>query len=265
MDTAWARLLTGNNIHIPLPVYCLDKHFVHLRRPTETKTEAVTFLRLVELELLLMIPSQRWFILSVCLNTKLAPKAFHIVCRSTKHRQWHLDMFAKFRIQKHSLNVTFSQCSASFLGRIFIDVERAAIFQTEKISSKIEKCLIYIVSCKCFKRHAELWVWHTSPWLQLVILIRPFYHWCIKMAGLLEHMTQLSQSAHICKHPSALWGNLEVVHAFTISPYLYAAVESLQVCVCVSDRKLQVKLLCFAVQTSQDRHKGMTLSDPSAI
>lgn len=46
-----------------------------------------TFLRLVELEFLLVVPSQCRFVLSVRLHTKLTPKALHIVCKHT-HTQY---------------------------------------------------------------------------------------------------------------------------------------------------------------------------------
>lgn len=42
-----------------------------------------TFLRLVELEFLLVVPSQCRFVLSVRLHTKLTPEALHIVCKHT--------------------------------------------------------------------------------------------------------------------------------------------------------------------------------------
>lgn len=44
-----------------------------------------TFLGLVELQLLLVVPSQSRFVLSVSLHTEFAPKALHVVCRETWH------------------------------------------------------------------------------------------------------------------------------------------------------------------------------------
>lgn len=44
-----------------------------------------TFLGLVELQFLLVVPSQSRFVLSVSLHTKFAPKALHVVCRETWH------------------------------------------------------------------------------------------------------------------------------------------------------------------------------------
>lgn len=45
---------------------------------------AGTFLGLVELEFLLVVPSQRRFILSVRLHAELSPEALHVVCRNTR-------------------------------------------------------------------------------------------------------------------------------------------------------------------------------------
>lgn len=42
-----------------------------------------TFLGLVELQFLLVVPSQSRFVLSVSLHTEFAPKALHVVCRET--------------------------------------------------------------------------------------------------------------------------------------------------------------------------------------
>lgn len=45
-----------------------------------------TFLRLVELQFLLVVPSQGRLVLSVRLHTKLATKALHVICEG--HREY---------------------------------------------------------------------------------------------------------------------------------------------------------------------------------